>query len=452
MDTKFEDMPQKNKFTFIDLFAGIGGFHAALGGMGGECILASDIDERAKKVYELNWGIKPRGDIREFATSTRVSAPPSTASISVLAAGFPCQPFSKSGKQKGMNEDRGTLFDHIMYLVEKRKPRVVLLENVRNLAGPRHRHEFDYVIEKIRSAGYVVSSKPAVFSPHRIDPKFGGRPQIRERLFITATYCPSRSSDEPAPLSLIPGTEIKDVSSWRIKDFLDPKTSSNQYSELTKDEITWLDAWEDFQKQIRGESKVRLPGFPMWADEWVKPSSNRNRQRRLAGVPNWKRVFLNNNWNLYDANSTLIDKWKSHYFVDDFPKSRRKFEWQAQDESSIWNCAVHLRPSGIRVKQLTYLPALVAMNQTSIIGPDRRRITPTEAARLQGLPDGFDFGDQPISQTYKQLGNGVNVGIVWQVLRSHVFRDLDILKKLDPSLVKAVTTAPVSPDKSKFMK
>ena len=127
-------------------------------------------------------------------------------------------------------------------------------------------------------------------------------------------------------------------------------------------------------------------------------------------------------------------------------------EWQAQDESSIWNCAVHLRPSGIRVKQLTYLPALVAMNQTSIIGPDRRRITPTEAARLQGLPDGFDYADQPISQTYKQRGNGVNVGIVWQVLRSHVFRDLDILKKLDPSLVKAVTTAPVSPDKSKFMK
>ncbi|NBR15593.1 MAG: hypothetical protein EBU01_13610, partial [Crocinitomicaceae bacterium] len=77
---------------------------------------------------------------------------------------------------------------------------------------------------------------------------------------------------------------------------------------------------------------------------------------------------------------------------------RRKFEWQAQDADSIWNCTVHFRPSGIRVKRLTYLPALVAMNQTSIIGPDRRRISPTEAARLQGLPEGFSFGDQPLVQ------------------------------------------------------
>ena len=442
-------MPHKSAFNFIDLFSGIGGFHAVLGGMGGQCVLASDIDEKAKRVYELNWGIEPRGDLRKFATSTRVSDPPATTKISVLAAGFPCQPFSKSGKQKGMTEDRGTLFDHIMYLVEKRKPSVVLLENVRNLAGPRHRHEFDYVIEKLRNAGYTVSSKPAVFSPHRIDPKFGGRPQIRERLFITATYCPTLKNKEPEPLTLLPGTEMQDIHTWNILDYLDSTTRSNQFLELSDDEIQWLEAWDQFQIKIRKSSKTRLPGFPMWADEWLKPKSIAARKRLLEEVPDWKASFLINNWNFYDSNSTFIDKWKKEFLIDEFPKSRRKFEWQAQDAESIWSCTVHLRPSGIRVKRLTYLPALVAMNQTSIIGPERRRISPSEAARLQGLPGDFDFGDQPLGQTYKQLGNGVNVGVVWQVLKAHVHRDINILMDRDPSLVAAVKNAPDSPDELK---
>ena len=421
-----------------------------LGGMGGQCVLASDIDEKAKKVYELNWGVEPRGDLRKFATPTRVSAPPADTKVSVLAAGFPCQPFSKSGKQKGMTEDRGTLFDHIMYLVEKRQPSVVLLENVRNLAGPRHRHEFDYVIEKLRNAGYIVSSKPAVFSPHRIAPSFGGRPQIRERLFITATFCPALQNVEPEPLSLLPGTEMQDIHSWNIRDYLDSPTTSNQFLELSDDEIKWIEAWEYFQSKIKKSSNMRLPGFPMWADEWPAPKSIASRTRRLKEVPDWKKIFLKNNWNFYDTNSNFIDKWKKQFSIDEFPKSRRKFEWQAQDADSIWNCTVHLRPSGIRVKRLTYLPALVAMNQSSIIGPERRRLSPSEAARLQGLPQGFDFGDQPLGQTYKQLGNGVNVGVVWQVLRAHVHRDSDILKQLDPSLVKAVEKAPNTPDELKF--
>jgi DNA (cytosine-5)-methyltransferase 1 len=442
-------VPHKNSFNFIDLFSGIGGFHAVLGGMGGECVLASDIDEKAKKVYQLNWGIEPRGDLREFATPTRVSAPPVDTKISVLTAGFPCQPFSKSGKQKGMTEDRGTLFDHIMFLVEKRKPSVVLLENVRNLAGPRHRHEFDYVIQKLRSAGYRVSSKPAVFSPHRIDPEFGGRPQIRERLFITATYCPEQKNVEPDPIALLPGTEMFDIQSWNILEFLDSNTSTNQLLELSNEEVRWLDAWEYFQSKIRKSSKARLPGFPMWADEWAKQKTQTAR-KRLDEVPDWKKNFLRNNWSFYESNSTFIDKWKKQFQIEEFPASRRKLEWQAQDADSIWNCTVHLRPSGIRVKRLTYLPALVAMNQTSIIGPSRRRISPTEAARLQGLPEGFDFGDQPLGQTYKQLGNGVNVGVVWQVLRAHVHRDAAILEKLDPSLVRAVRKAPASPTELHF--
>jgi DNA (cytosine-5)-methyltransferase 1 len=91
---------------------------------------------------------------------------------------------------------------------------------------------------------------------------------------------------------------------------------------------------------------------------------------------------------------------------------------------------------------------LVAITQTSIIGRKSRRLSTREAARLQGLPDDFTFGHQKDSATYKQLGNGVNVGVVWYVLKKHVERDMDILRTSSKgrTLIKAVTSAPDSPD------
>jgi DNA (cytosine-5)-methyltransferase 1 len=109
---------------------------------------------------------------------------------------------------------------------------------------------------------------------------------------------------------------------------------------------------------------------------------------------------------------------------------------------------MHFRPSGIRAKRPTYLPALVAITQTSIIGPLERRLSPRETARMQGLPDTFDFGSQSAAATYKQMGNGVSVGVVWHVLREHVRRDEDILKTTAAGrrILQAVWSAPLSPD------
>lgn len=120
---------------------------------------------------------------------------------------------------------------------------------------------------------------------------------------------------------------------------------------------------------------------------------------------------------------------------------RRKLEWQAQGTGSLWDTVMHFRPSGIRAKRPTYLPALVAMNQTSIVGSQRRRITPREAARLQGLPDWFDFGNQPDALTYKQLGNGVAVGAAYHVFREHVMSDPDVA----PHIRDAVAASPSAP-------
>jgi DNA (cytosine-5)-methyltransferase 1 len=121
------------------------------------------------------------------------------------------------------------------------------------------------------------------------------------------------------------------------------------------------------------------------------------------------------------------------------------FEWQAQDTKTLWETIMHFRPSGIRAKKATYVPAMVAITQTSIIGKQKRRITTREGARLQGLPDWFDFVDQSDSLTYKQLGNGVNVGAVYNVIRAQVIRDLDLLGD-KPNLTRAILGAAASPD------
>ena len=430
-------------FKFVDLFAGIGGFHAALTAAGGECVYAVEIDKAAASVYERNWGMNPLGDITLDANDESVVVP----DHDVLCAGFPCQPFSKSGAQRGMEETRGTLYWNILRIVEEKRPSVVILENVRNLAGPRHRHEWQVIVETLRLEGYRVSEVPAIFSPHLLPPDRGGRPQVRERVFITATRLPKRTrfdlEAEPAVSNRSVGGW--DPMTWNLEDDL-PLESNHAVEgcELSSSERLWIDAWDDFVRTMRRERKGRrLPGFPLWADEWKELD-----RRRLRIEPKWKADYLVKNAEFYRAHKRTLDRWTKRWgvYTDDFPASRRKLEWQAQDTSGLWDAVLHFRPSGIRAKAPTYLPALVAITQTSVIGTRERRLSPREAARLQGLPDWFNFGDQPTSTTYRQLGNGVSVGAVWHVLRSHVARDEEILKRTCPELVLDVLSAPPSPD------
>jgi DNA (cytosine-5)-methyltransferase 1 len=430
-------------FRFIDLFSGIGGFHAAMSAAGGECVYAVEIDKAAAAVYERNWGIDPLGDITKVANDDVVQIP----KHDVLCAGFPCQPFSKSGAQRGMDETRGTLYWNILRIIEERKPSVVILENVRNLAGPRHAHEWQVIVETLRAEGYRVADTPAIFSPHLLPPERGGRPQVRERVFITASRIPRRKglSNEAEPVALNRPVAGWDPKLWDLAEDLPlDRKFDGENCALSPQERLWIDAWDDFVQLMWEEREGRrLPGFPLWADEW-KPLN----RRRLASEPKWKANYLEKNAAFYKAHQEVIDAWAQRWgvYTDAFPSSRRKLEWQAQDTARLWDAVMHFRPSGIRAKAPTYLPALVAITQTSIIGPLERRLSPREAARLQGLPDWFDFGDQPDSATYRQLGNGVSVGAVWHVLREHVQRDQELIKWTCPELVPAVLDSPVSPD------
>jgi DNA (cytosine-5)-methyltransferase 1 len=432
-------------FRFIDLFAGIGGFHAAMSALGGRAVYASEIDSKASDTYLKNWNLQCAGDITLEANDLEMRVP----NHDVLTGGFPCQPFSKSGFQRGMDETRGTLFWNIARIIEVQKPTFVLLENVRNLAGPRHTHEWEIIIKTLRDLGYRVSSIPFIISPHRIHPKFGGRPQVRERIYIGATFVGKGplSQDEPEPLNLETVMDGWNPQNWNLKRDLpleQNRPSIQKKHGLTAAETRWIDAWDDFVKTIR-ESEVdnSIPGFPIWADEWVKTSE----LVIPAGTPDWKANFLTKNAEFYTLHRTRLDKWKKRWGgLSDFPPSRRKFEWQAQDANSVWECIMHLRPSGIRVKKATYVPALVAITQTTIFGPQARRLTVRELARLQAFPETFSFFDQLDSLSYKQLGNAINVSAAYHALKALATRDASSLKGKDRKLADAILRAPLNPE------
>ena len=122
----------EKSFTFIDLFSGIGGFHQALEQLGGKCVLASEIDEYAIETYQKNYHIDSNINVRDIDENNMPD-------FDVLCAGFPCQTFSKAGKQLGFNDEtKGTLFFDIERILKAKHPKYIILENVRNLVSHDH--------------------------------------------------------------------------------------------------------------------------------------------------------------------------------------------------------------------------------------------------------------------------------------------------------------------------
>lgn len=159
-------------YKFIDLFAGIGGFHYAMESFGAECVFASEIDQHASNVYEQNHHIKPKGDI----TKIREQDIPSH---DILCAGFPCQAFSISGKQRGFEDTRGTLFFDIARIVKYHQPKILFLENVKNFVKHDNGNTLRVVEKTLNDLNYTLYHKVLNTSNY-------GLPQNRERIYFVA--------------------------------------------------------------------------------------------------------------------------------------------------------------------------------------------------------------------------------------------------------------------------
>ena len=166
--------PKEQKFKFIDLFAGIGGFRLALQNLGGKCVFTSEWDNYSKQTYRANFGEIPFGDITKKETKDYIPD-----NFDILCAGFPCQAFSIAGRRGGFEDTRGTLFFDVAEIIKKKQPKAFFLENVKGLRSHDGGKTLETILNVLRNdLGYFVPQ------PQIINAKNFGVPQNRERIFI----------------------------------------------------------------------------------------------------------------------------------------------------------------------------------------------------------------------------------------------------------------------------
>jgi len=219
--------PQDYKFKFIDLFAGVGGFRIALQNVGGKCVYTSEWNVDSQKTYRANFGEFPFGDITKKSTKNYIPD-----DFQVLCAGFPCQAFSIAGNRKGFQDTRGTLFFDLEKIIETKRPKVVFLENVKNLVSHDKGKTFKVILEILEEKlGYKAYTKILNSSTH------ANVPQNRERIFIVAfdrEQVPNHEDfkfPEPIPLT----KTIHDIlEKGKQADNLYYKKDHQYYPELVK--------------------------------------------------------------------------------------------------------------------------------------------------------------------------------------------------------------------------
>jgi DNA (cytosine-5)-methyltransferase 1 len=429
---------------FIDLFAGLGGFHVALEKLGHECVFASEIDEELQQVYLRNFpSMKGHvfGDIRK----SKGNIP----KHDILCAGFPCQPFSKSGSQAGRSDrTRGTLFHEIVEILRRHKPRYVLLENVGNFERFDRGRTWKVVKSELEKLDYhvwgtehVASGGHGLVSPHHL-----GFPHTRERFFVVASLAPIPNDPFP-PRSGDKNTSLKDIAQLNG----DLSRQDKEETKLLDHYVDCIEHWNKFLARI--PSRIDLPSFPIWGDEIgaiypyerrtpyshtakelkrilhlngtdmlqkrdllaILPSYAREHERRF---PAWKVAFIKQNREWFrEIKSYMSKKWLSD--LREFPPSLRKLEWNCQgEERDLWRYVLQFRPSGLRAKRYSASPALVAMttSQIPILGPKHRFITRIEGLRLQGFHDSHRLPKMH-KDAFRALGNGVHVGVVRAIAR-----------------------------------
>lgn len=445
----------KKKYTFIDLFAGLGGFHIAMTELGCECVFASELREDLRKLYSINFpGTRIEGDITQIK-------PQDIPAHDILCAGFPCQPFSQAGKRQGFNDekDRGNLFYNICDIIDYHHPQYVLLENVANLKGHDNGNTWLTIKKMLEERDYDV--KDAILSPHQ----FNVIPQHRKRIYIV---CKNRKYGN---LDYFEFPQPAKKFSCDIKKIINEDDIN--YIPLKPETRFQLDVWQDFINQTIQHGQ-KIPRFPIWAMEFGATYKFKDKApafqtiEELNGTrghlgevvhgnnisecleclpvyartdksrvfPVWKIRYIEQNRAFYNKNKDWLDNWINR--IRNFENSHIKLEWNCGDNATpvLDDKIIQFRASGIRVKLPTFSPALNLVGTQIPIFPwiklpegtyregepnKGRYMTIKEAAKIQGMQK-LRFGNEnfnlSITRIFEALGNAVNATIVKHIAKN----------------------------------
>jgi len=313
----------KSAFTFIDLFAGVGGMRIGFQQAGGTCVFSSEFEKNAQATYCENHGDFPFGDITKIPVAD-------IPDHDVLIAGFPCQPFSHAGLKKGIDDTRGTLFYNIANILQEKKPKIALLENVKGLISNDKGNTLQVVLKTLIEIGYSCN--------------------IDREIIINGT--PKQLQAEAKKMVL------------RSVDFGVPQNRQRIYIVLWRGEL---------------------------ARQFIYPVATREKTRVGS--------ILEEN---PDPKYTISDRlWDGH--------KRRKISNEINGKGFGFGLVTEDSPYTNTISARYYKDGSeILVGQD---GKNPRKLTPREAARLQGFPDSFKYNKSEV-QAYKQFGNSVSVPVI----------------------------------------
>lgn len=409
---------------YIDLFAGVGGIRLGVSqaltkqGIESECVLSSEIDEKACETYQLNFGEYPSGDVKAIEE---------IEPFDFLLAGFPCQPFSYAGKRQGFGDTRGTLFFEIERILGKYRPKAFLLENVRGLYTHDGGRTFETIMNKLHELGYGTYDLILNSSDF-------GVPQNRVRLYILGIL------GETPKMSLTTNLGAADSHTYKKKeeklrtvgDILEDNVDAKYYCSST---------FENQLRSVVGDDLSVLHGYRLIdyrggqsLHSWElgkkgRCSAQEIKFMNLLVLNRRKPVFGKHQ----DGKKLTIEQIKTFYTDDDILEviDSLKAKGYLKEEGGKFNPVC----GNMSFEVFKFLdPNSISITLTSsdcnrlgiIQGNKARRITPRECARLQGFPDSFIVNPSD-AYAYKQFGNSVSVPVIEALASDFLEQNMDVL-------------------------
>lgn len=334
---------KETSFTFIDLFAGIGGFRIGSQTRGGNCVFSSEFDKFAQETYTFNYGEMPFGDI----TTIKEQFIPDH---DLLLAGFPCQPFSYSGRTEGFEDKtRGTLFFDVLRILEAKKPKVALLENVKGFKSHDKGNTMHIALNALDEAGYNTCW--TILNSYDY-----GVPQYRERWYCVAIRKDLDSSSFEFPNQRDRTTKLKDIIDTKYED------SSLSLNTFELERIKYHFDNNHKVERVQHDNSMYAP----------------HTKKGRHGVYSYSKKDKSLRFHVGDVAKTQI-------------------------QEAFYACLE------------TYAPTIIA-NRVPKLWDIERKLSVTEASRLQGFPESFEFNVSN-AQSYKQLGNSVTVPVIEALMK-----------------------------------
>ena len=348
-EAPFRNENKNPKFRFIDLFAGIGGIRLPFQQLGGECVFSSEWDKFAQRTYAANYGEVPSGDITQIVASD-------IPDHDILMGGFPCQSFSQAGLKKGFEDTRGTMFFEIQRILGEKRPKVFLLENVKQLKG----HDKGRTLQTILNILTGESDLPLDDVPMSDD----AREALGKKLNYWVDYKVLRAADFGIPQN-------------RERIFI-----------------------VGFDRDYFGENIDFNKIF-----KWPEPT---NQPTKVGDILESQEIL-----DALEDKYTISDKlWAGHL--------RRKAEHGIKGNGFGYSLFNRESSYTNTISARYYKDGSEVLIDQSHLGKNPRKLTPRECARLQGFPDDFIVDAVSQGQIYKQFGNSVCVKVIQAVAKQIV--------------------------------